>query len=162
MFSDDPIKAFATPIYKPSAQGKVAPRVVSVKVLTTQKNGFLVQSGVADLGEMSGVDVYKLEDGFFIDPVYPTPSARRVAAKELPKSAALLFHLTKNELIQVNAGNSTTVGYFVMYETDGRVTLRGHDQPVVDKKFFRRSIANASEIRKLNVDVLGHIYDIKQ
>ena len=162
VFDDDPVKAFATPMYKPSAPGKVAPRVVSVKILTTQKNGFLVQSGVADLGEMLGVDVYKLEEGFLIDPIYPTPSAKRVAAKELPKSAVLQFRLTKNELIRVRTSNSTTVGYFVMYETDGRATLRAHDQPVVDKKFFRRSIASASEIRKLNVDVLGHIYDIEQ
>jgi len=109
-----------------------------------------------------GVDVYKLEEGFLIDPIYPTPSAKRVAAKELPKSAVLQFRLTKNELIRVRTSNSTTVGYFVMYETDGRATLRAHDQPVVDKKFFRRSIASASEIRKLNVDVLGHIYDIEQ
>ena len=162
VFDDDPVKAFATPMYKPSAPGKVAPRVVSVKILTTQKNGFLVQSGVADLGEMLGVDVYKLEEGFLIDPIYPTPSAKRVAAKELPKSAVLQFRLTKNELIRVRTSNSTTVGYFVMYETDGRATLRAHDQPVVDKKFFRRSIASASEIRKLNVDVLGHIYGIEQ
>ena len=162
VFDDDPVKAFATPMYKPSAPGKVAPRVVSVKILTTQKNGFLVQSGVADLGEMLGVDVYKLEEGFLIDPIYPTPSAKRVAAKELPKSAVLQFRLTKNELIRVRTSNSTTVGYFVMYETDGRATLRAHDQPVVDKKFFRLSIASASEIRKLNVDVLGHIYDIEQ
>ena len=72
-----------------------------MKILTTQKNGFLVQSGVADLGEMLGVDVYKLEEGFLIDPIYPTPSAKRVAAKELPKSAVLQFRLTKNELIRV-------------------------------------------------------------
>ena len=162
VFDDDPVKAFATPMYKPSAPGKVAPRVVSVKILTTQKNGFLVQSGVADLGEMLGVDVYNFEEGFFIVPISPTPAAKRLAAQELPKSAVLQFRLTKNELIRVRTSNSTTVGYFVMYETDGRATLRAHDQPVVDKKFFRRSIASASEIRKLNVDVLGHIYDIEQ
>ena len=45
-----------------------------------------------------------------------------------------------------------------MFESDGRVTLRAHDQPQPDKKFFRKSVSSAKEIRKFHVDILGHTY----
>jgi CRISPR-associated endonuclease Csn1 len=66
--------------------------------------------------------------------------------------------LTKNEFVEVQLGDELFRGYFVMFESDGRMTLRAHDQPQPDKKYFRKGIGGARLIRKLNVSVLGHIY----
>ena len=57
-----------------------------------------------------------------------------------------------------NMDEITYEGYFVMYESDGRLTLRAHDQPKSDKNYFRKSVTNAASIQKFHVDVLGNIY----
>ena len=45
-----------------------------------------------------------------------------------------------------------------MYESDGRLTLRAHDQPKPDKDYFRKSVGSAKRIQKFHVDTLGNIY----
>ena len=154
----DPVKAFATPFYKPSAPGKVAPQVTHVTVLETQRTGIKLQHAVAELGEMTGVNVYRVEHGFFVEPLYPVASAVRLNVKAPPQSAEFVCSLTKNELVHIRLGDEVCLGYFVMFESDGRVTLRAHDQPQPDKKFFRKSVSSAKEIRKFHVDILGHTY----
>jgi CRISPR-associated endonuclease Csn1 len=155
---NDPTKAFALPFYKPSAEGKVAPLVTSVRIVTTQRTGIRLANAIAELGEMTGVNVYKLKRGYFVDPVYPAPAEVRLNNKPHPPDAEFQFSLTKNDFVEVQLGDVLCRGYFVMYESDGRMTLRAHDQPQPDKKYFRKGIAGAKLIRKLNVDVLGHIY----
>lgn len=157
-YGEDPSKAFSIPFYKPSAPGKIAPIVTTVKVWTTQKTGMKLDGAIADLGEMSGVNVYKINKGFFFDPVYIVSSHLRLNVKPVPESAKFLFKLSKNDLVRVTIGENTHTGYFVMYETDGRLTLRAHDQPKPDKKYFRKSVSAASDIQKLQVNVLGNIY----
>jgi CRISPR-associated endonuclease Csn1 len=54
-------------------------------------------------------------------------------------------------------------GYFVMYESDGRLNLRLHDQPLTsDIGYFRKSIYEVSKVEKFNIDVLGNIYPIQK
>lgn len=160
-FGDDPQKAFAQPFFKPSQIGKHAPLVRSVKVLSTQRTGLFVQGGIADLGEMHGVKVYKTTKAYFLEPLYPVDKAQRINVEPIPQDAIEQFVLTKHDYVGLKIGEEVIYGYFVMYESDGRVTLRAHDQPKPDKKYFRRSIAAASSVEKFGVDVLGNVFRLK-
>jgi len=60
--------------------------------------------------------------------------------------------------VAITLGDTTYQGYVVMYESDGRLTLRSHDQPKPDKDYFRKSVASAKRIQKFHVDVLGNTY----
>ena len=155
---DDPKKAFATPFYKPSSKKKTAPQVNSVRIISTQRTGLQLKNAIADLGPMMGVDVYRIGKEFFFDPAYPARVSARLNVKKIPEEAQFLFFLTKNHFVQIEIGGEITRGYFVMFESDGRMTLRAHDQPKGDKKFFRKSVTAAINIIKFNVDLLGHIY----
>ena len=157
-YGDDPIKAFATPFFKPTAAGKVAPPVTSIRIISTQRTGIRLKNAVAELGEMIGIDIYRVPNGYFIDPKYPAHASDRLSYKPPPEDAEYCFLLTKNDYVQVVIGSETYFGYFVMYESDGRMTLRAHDQPQPDKKYFRRSVSAARLIQKFHVDILGNIY----
>lgn len=156
-FGDDGKKAFATPLRKPSKDGN-GPIVKAVKVLSTQKTGMHVRGGVADLGDMLAVSVFKSGQHYLIEPEYLASSEVRISSIAIPSDAVFLFYLRKNDYLEIKLGNQTYFGYFVMYESDGRLTLRGHDQPKPDKEYFRKSIANAQLVRKFHVDTLGNIH----
>lgn len=156
-FNDDGKRAFAEPIFKPSRDGD-GPQVKTVKLISTQKGGMKVRGGVAELGDMLHVDVFRDGKRILIEPAYMAPNSARIAPGSIPDSAEFLFSLTKNDLVAVTLGDVTYQGYFVMYESDGRLTLRAHDQPKPDKDYFRKSVASAKQIQKFHVDTLGNIY----
>lgn len=151
-------KAFAEPIYKPTAPGKKAPLIRTVKLASTQKSGMRVRGGVADLGEMLYVAVYRHVNKHFIEPVYAASKGIRVVSSCTPNDAEFLFFLTKNDYVRITLGDICHEGYFVMYESDGRMTLRAHDQPKPDKEYFRKGVASATRIEKFHIDVLGNLY----
>ena len=151
-------KAFAEPVYKPSAPGKKAPQIRTVKLASTQKSGMRVRGGVADLGDMLHVAVYRHARKHLIEPVYAADKEIRVASSCIPDDAEFLFYLTKNDYVRITLGNICHEGYFVMYESDGRMTLRAHDQPKPDKEYFRKGVASATQIEKYHVDILGNLY----
>lgn len=156
--NDDGGKAFATPLYKPTADGKKAPPIKTVKLLSTQNTGAFVASCIADLGDMLCVDVYRAGSRYVIDPVYGFDKTKRINPTKIPDEAEFICTLAKNDYVRVAIGNEVREGYFVMYESDGRLTLRAHDQPQPDKVYFRKGVGSAKEIVKFNVDVLGNIY----
>jgi CRISPR-associated endonuclease Csn1 len=155
---DDGKKAFATPLFKPTNDGKTAPPVRTVKLKTTQNTGALIGNAVADLGDMLHVNVFQNDKRYFLIPVYGILSDRRINPITAPENADFLFSLTKNDFLEVTLSTETTRGYFVMFESDGRLTLRAHDQPQPDKNYFRKSVSSATKLSKFNVDVLGNIY----
>lgn len=155
--NDDGKKAFAQPVYKPSKNGK-GPLVKSVKIASTQNDGVLVQGGIADLGPMLHVDVYRAGQRYIIEPAYAVDDSIRVKPRHLPDNAEFLFSLTKNEFVRITLRSERYEGYFVMYESDGRLTLRAQDQPKPDKSYFRKSVADAALIEKFHIDVLGNRY----
>ncbi len=155
---DDGKKAFATPLFKPSSDEKAAPPVRTVKLIVTQKTGALIGGAVADLGGMLRVDVFQSGKRYSLIPVYGVHSDRRVNPVSAPEGANFLFSLTKNDFLEITIGSEVTRGYFVMFESDGRLTLRAHDQPQPDKSYFRKSVSSATKISKFNIDVLGSIY----
>ena len=117
-----------------------------------------VRGGAAELGDMLHVDVFRDGKRILIEPAYMAHNSARIAPSSIPDSAEFLFSLTKNDLVAVTLGDVTYQGYFVMYESDGRLTLRAHDQPKPDKDYFRKSVASAKRIQKFHVDTLGNIY----
>jgi len=155
--SDDGKKAFAEPVFKPSKAGKGS-LVKSVKLASTQNSGIRLRGGVAELGDMHHVDVFRAGVRYHLEPAYLASVDCRLNLPSVPENAEYLFSVSKNDYIEVTFGDTKHVGYFVMYENDGRVTLRAHDQPKPDKEYFRRSVATATRIRKFHVDTLGNIY----
>lgn len=157
----DPEKAFGSdrpPIRKPSADSKKSPIIRSLRIEVTQNSGFFVRGGIADLGNMLHVDVFRHNNGYVVVPRYGVDVSRVRGSVAPPSDATFCFSLTKNDLVEVDLGTQVVRGYFVMYESDGRMTLRAHDQPQPDKKFFRKAVAKAASLRKFNVDILGNIY----
>jgi CRISPR-associated endonuclease Csn1 len=161
-FGDDPKKAFGPlqpKLLKPSKDGKNAPEIRAIRVEETQNSGLLIRGGIADLGEMIAVDVFHQKlGGFAVVPRYQAFSEKMRSTVTAPAESIFCFSLTKNDFVEVEIGKEIVRGYFVMYESDGRMTLRAHDQPQPDKKFFRKSVAAAKGIKKFNVDVLGNRY----
>ena len=151
-------KAFSTPLFKPSADGKMAPVVRTVKLRTTQNTGAVIGRSIADLGTMLHVDVFFREKRYYVIPTYAIPDEKRVNPIVPPLGAEFLFSLAKNDFLEVTIGSETLRGYFVMFESDGRLTLRAHDQPRADKAYFRKSVSSATRLLKFHVDVLGNIY----
>jgi CRISPR-associated endonuclease Csn1 len=165
-YGDDPKKAFSPQqpkLYKPSKVIKNAPEIRSIRIETTQNSGLLIRGGIADLGEMIFVDIFQQKNGAYsVNPRYQADLAKMRNINVATENSNFLFSLTKNDLIEIEIGEEIIRGYFVMYESDGRMTLRAHDQPQVDKKFFRRSITSAKNIKKFHVDILGTRYLEKQ
>lgn len=158
---DDPKKAFGganSRVRKPSGDGRTAPEIRSLRVEVTQNAGVIVRGGIADLGDMMYVDVFKSGPAYVVVPRYAAGNASIRGGPQPLQDASFCFSLQKNDFVEIVIDDQTVRGYFVMYETDGRVTLRAHDQPQPDKKFFRRSVSNAARISKLNVDVLGSLF----
>ncbi len=161
-FSDDPKKAFGPQqpkVLKPSKIGKVSPEIRSINIEITQNSGLLLRGGIADLGEMVCIDILQNNTGGFTAiPQYQTSASKMRGSTTNSADSIFCFSLTKNDFVEIAIGAETIHGYFVMYESDGRMTLRAHDQPQPDKKFFRKSITGVKAIRKFHVDVLGNIY----
>ena len=159
----DPKKAFKTPFFKPSNKGKSAPLVRTVKVLTTQKTGVLVRGGVADIGSMRSLSVYFKNGKYVFKPEYKVAEIKRVNKLIDTSDSVFLFSLIKNDYVRLKLRGHVYEGYFVMYESDGRLSLRMHDQPLASEiGYFRKSVAEVEKIEKFNIDVLGNIYHVKK
>lgn len=160
-FGDNPKKAFGPQqpkMLKPTKDGKNAPQIHAIRIEVTQNSGLLVRGGIADIGGMICVDVFRQGGRFHVIPRYQaSPSKMRGTAAET-RDSGFCFSLTKNDLVEIVMDGKTIRGYFVMYENDGRMTLRGHDQSQPDKNYFRKSVATATHIAKFHVDVLGKTY----
>ena len=161
-FGDDPKKAFGPQqpkLLKPSKEGKNAPEIRAIRVEETQNSGLLIRGGIADLGEMIAVDVFQQKIGSFaVVPRYQAFPEKMRSTVAAPAESKFCFSLTKNDYVEIEIGTEFVRGYFVMYESDGRMTLRAHDQPQPDKKYFRKSVAGAKNIKKYNIDILGNRY----
>lgn len=156
-YGDDGKKAFAEPVFKPSKTGKGS-LVKSVKLASAQNNGVRLKNGIADLGVMLHVEVFKHGARYLFEPAYQVITERLLKPPHIPEDAKFLFSLNKNDYVKLQLGGISYEGYFVMYESDGRLTLRAHDQPKPDKEYFRRGIASAQNIQKFHVGILGNIY----
>ncbi|MBN9133899.1 MAG: type II CRISPR RNA-guided endonuclease Cas9 [Nitrosospira multiformis] len=161
-FDNDPDKAFGSQqpkLLKPSKVGDKAPEIRSIRVEVTQNSGLMLRGGIADLGNMMWVDIFRHEtQGYSAVPWYQAGVDKIRGASGNRAGYTFCFSLTKNDFVEINIDSEIVRGYFVLYESDGRMRLRAHDQPQLEKYFFRKSIASAKSIVKFHVDILGRVY----
>jgi len=179
-FGGDGAKAFSAnqpPLFKPSGEGKIAPIVRSVKLLTTQKSGLPVRNGVAANGGMLRVDIFTKGGKFYAVPLYVADAVKA----DLPNRAVVaykpeeewpvmddgyifLFSLHPNDWVSIKLKEGNKSGYFSgMDRSTGAVSLWAHDRnQSVGKDGQLRGIGmkTALAIEKSHVDLLGRLHKV--
>jgi CRISPR/Cas system Type II protein with McrA/HNH and RuvC-like nuclease domain len=172
-------KAFKEPILKPSHTGTLPHRIRRIRIEEKLKPSVSIRGGAAELGEMNA---YRLgldcEGKFAFDPRYsinvkektPQVSDLKVKiVKEKPlRSLSGNHHLVlrKNDYLVIEfAANgkkrlAPIEGYLHQYESDGRLTLRRHDQVKVENSgehchYRSKDWSSAVRIQFFRVTILG-------
>jgi len=177
----DGAKAFAAsqpPLYKPSGAGKVAPRIRSVKLTTTQKSGLSIRNGIANNGSMLRVDIFTKAGKFYAVPIYVADTARDnlpnravVQGKpeaewpEMDENHVFMFSLHPNDWVCLRYKNSPNrEGYFSgLDRATGNIDIWLHDrnQSLAEKGLLRgNGIKTVLAVEKCHADVLGNLYRV--
>lgn len=164
-------KAFgdeADPFYKPlnaerNSQKVIpqthGPRIKSIRLPKNKGSGIHIRGGITELGNSLRTEVYSTEEGYFFRPRYKLAEQKLFGITNPPKNSRRLFSITQDDLIDVTLDDGKQHrGYFVMYEGDGRIQLRDHDQP--KKNAHRFGTGKIRHLKKLKVSVLGEISDV--
>lgn len=169
-------KAFAQPVYKPSAPGKQAPPVRTVKILSTQKGGVAVRGGVADQASMWRVDVFEKGGKFYLVPIYQSdrrkgadlPIRAATAAKlrsdwtVIDESFSFCFSLCLNDPVRLTNKDGSFMGYFAGLNVNtASITIATHNRDVSVSKngvFSSLGVKTAHAFEKFHVDILGNLY----
>ena len=116
---------------------------------------------------MLSYELWRENGQFAIYPQYAAPVDEQIGTS-LPTGGLRLGPLRRNDFLTIEWAKQRNgkqpeiiAGYLHGYESDGRLTLRRHDQPRVDKNqerfhHFRGPISQASVIRVWRFDILGH------
>jgi len=171
-------KAFAEAVHKPSAPGKQAPLVRTVKLLSTQKGGVRVRGGIADQASMWRVDVFEKAGKFYLVPIYQ--SDRRKGAQlpnravtpgknreewELIEDDAFKFSVCLNDPVTLRQRKDAFTGYFAGLDiSTAAIHIWAHDRNLtIGKDGLYRSLGvkTAHGFEKYHVDVLGHLYSAR-
>lgn len=179
---------FAQPFQPPPGKkGKIRPVIRSIRLPDTHGTGMLVRGGITGLGESISTEVWMTEDGLFFRPRYQATEEATFGLEETPIGARHLFNLRIDEPIEVVLADGEVIpgngfpGYFVVYESDGRMQIRTHDRPGKGKRkkekseekeeredtvgnnaddrdnsLRRFSVSGIVELRKYRVDALGN------
>lgn len=179
-FGGDGKKAFAPnqpPLYKPSAPGKKAPVIRSVKLLDTQKSGIPIRNGIANNGNMLRVDIFTKGGKFFAVPVYVADAAKpslpnRAIFQAKPESEwplmdedyQFLFSLYPNDWLRIELKDGVYEGYFAGIDrSNAAVSLWTHDrnQHIGKDGLYRGiGIKVAKSLSKYHVDMLGRLHKV--
>lgn len=179
-YNDNGNKAFAEPLYKPSAPGKTAPLIRSVCILSTQKSGLPVRNGIANNDSMIRADLFSKNGKFYIVPLYVADAARTdgqlpnravVANKheaewlEMDASYTFLFSLHPNDWVTVRLKGEVREGYYAgLDRATGAISLWLHDRNQAQaKNGLLRSIGikTALAVEKYHVDLLGNLHRVQ-
>lgn len=180
-FGGDGKKAFAPnqpPLRKPSAAGKAAPIIRSVKLLATQKSGIHIRGGIANNGAMLRADIFTKAGKFHAVPVYVADAVKA----ELPNRAVVafkpeeewtvmdetyqfLFSLHPNDWVTIRYKNAPErSGYYAgLDRSGGTIDLWLHDrnQSLAEKGLLRgNGIKTALAVEKYHVDLLGSLHRV--
>jgi CRISPR-associated endonuclease Csn1 len=179
-FGGDGKKAFADnqpSVFKPSKEGRVAPRIRSVKLLTTQKSGIPIRHGIAANGAMLRVDIFSKAGKFHAVPAYVADAARG----ELPNRAVIafkpeeewtliddsfqfMFSLYPNDWLSIQIKESFIHGYFAGFDrSTGAASLWAHDRSKSagkDGLYRGIGIKTAKNLIKCHVDFLGRVHRV--
>lgn len=174
-------KAFAAEqpsLIKPSAEGKNAPEIRSVKLLDTQKSGTPVRNGIANNGSMLRVDVFNKAGKVFAVPLYVADAAKaelpnRAATAHKPEelwpvidnSYSFLFSLHPNDWVRVKLKEGIKEGYFCELDrgSGASISIYVHDrnQAIGEKGKLRGiGLTTALAVEKYHVDLLGNLHRV--
>lgn len=168
---DNPKKAFADPVYKPSKSSE-GPIVRAIRVYDKPSSGGThVRGGLADNQSMVRTDVFEKDGEFYLVPVY----ARDVAARRLPTRAItggkaesewplvddsfdFCFSLHADDLVRIERRSSGSVDVLLGYfdgtnRRNGSIALNRHDNSGV--KWGSIGARRLLSFEKLQPDVLG-------
>lgn len=186
-YDDNPVLAFPikdteteTVFRKPNKHGQLGAVVKAVPILISQKLGLHVRNGITDThGTMVRIDVFvfwvKDKKHYSIVPVYAVDVENEVLptvdckGKVITEQHQFCFSLYPNDLIAIPDPNNADEKVFAYYvscdSTDGRLTLRFHDNAKRPDGFygaikgrehqFRVSTGRIAFIEKYQIDVLG-------
>lgn len=177
---DDPKKAFAEPVYKPTKSGEHGNIVRSVKVYDTlkSKTGFYINDGKAFVnnGSMARLDVYQKSNSkgkiehFFV-PIYTHQINLEKTGQKITKimpepkgftdvddSFTKVTSLFPNDYVRIYFSSSISEGYYRAYDVAaGPMSLL--PQSASDaKSTIRYSARSAISIEKMDISVLGDNY----
>ncbi|NOS97176.1 MAG: type II CRISPR RNA-guided endonuclease Cas9 [Methylotenera sp.] len=151
--------------------------IKGVKLERTTKTGVLVRGGLADNGEMLRVDVFTKTGRFYLVPIYladrvsgvlPNKAIRAATLEqdwpEIDETYQFAFSLCNNDLILIadkkGEDNSFLRGYFKRaHRGTGNINIEGHDR---SWKKEGVGVQNIGTFKKLQVDVLGNVFEVKQ
>lgn len=179
-YGGDGEKAFGPnqpPLIKPSAEGKPAPVIRSVKLVNdSQKSGTLVRAGVADNGDMLRIDVFQKGKLFFAVPIYVADANKadlpnRAAVQDKPESEWIemdasyhfLFSLYKNDWVVLRYKNGEPRGgYYIGFNRSKvSIDIEFHDRDKTKNKksmWEGNGIKTVQAIEKYHVDMLGELH----
>lgn len=161
--SGDAEKAFQQDFHKPinpNAKRKgptpeQGPVVRSIRIPKNKTSGLKIRGGVTELGNAIYTEVYWTGERYFFLPRYAAPIEQTFGIEPLPDKSSKLYGLTQDDLVEAILEDGTChFGYFVMYEGDGRLQIRNHDQQ--KKNAHRFGVAKLKSLRKFKVDLLGN------
>lgn len=161
--SGDSEKAFQQDFHKPinpNAKRKgptpeLGPVVRSIRIPKNKTSGLKIRGGVTELGNAIYTEVYWAGERYFFLPRYAAPDEQMFGIEPPPDKSSKLFSLTQDDMVEAILEDGTChFGYFVMYEGDGRLQVRNHDQQ--KKNANRFGIAKLRCLRKFKVDLLGN------
>ena len=167
-FNGNAEKAFAEPFYKPKADGTRGPSVKKVKTKETMNSYVLVNNGVAGKKSMVRIDVFKTEKGYDAVPIYVCDIISKNRPLVSPSGQQLreenfLFSLYKNDYILIETkktnGIAVKVNYLEFDVESSRIKVYKNDQKQATD---RHSIRSAKLIKKLYVDLLGEVHEVKK
>ena len=177
----DGAKAFAAnqpPLYKPSGDGKAAPRIRGVKLTATRKSGLPVRNGVAKNGDMLRSDIFTKGGKFYAVPIYVADTVRKNLPNravvqrrsenewpEMNEAYVFLFSLYPNDWVCLRYKNTLQrEGYFSgLNRATGNIDIWLHDrnQSLAKNGLLEgNGIKTVLAIEKCHVDILGQLHRV--
>jgi CRISPR-associated endonuclease Csn1 len=172
-YRDDAKKAFAEPIFMPVKDSNTtkAPRIKSVRLVTSEKSGIEINHGFASNGDMVRVDVFKQDGKFHLVPIYvyhftKTTLPNRAIARSKSEDQwtevddrSFLFSLHKNDYVNLIDKKGKYEGYYVCCDRyDASIDIKAHDSDSNfgangQKGFGTKAL---KDIQKYSVDFFGN------
>lgn len=173
LHGNDPKKAWATPLYKPTNDGSQGPEVKRVRMQKVQNTGVSIGNhGIADNDSMVRVDVFSKNHKYFLVPVYVADLVKKnlpnqaIAAHtpetqwpEMDNTYTYLFTLYPNDLVRVELKKKHYFGYYKGADRNtGTLTI---EEPARRGTKDRPGVKQALIFEKYNVDYLGRVSRIR-
>lgn len=172
-FGNEPKKAFAEPLIKPSKNGNGSV-VRSIKIFSSGIAGVKINKGLAINDKMVRVDVYIKAGKYYLIPYYVADIANGIVKnkvitvhkeqsdwKQIDESYQYLFSLSKNDLVKITTKDKEELlGYYNSTDIDSaRININPHDNKNIK---IRKSVMSLLSFEKYQVDLFGNYHKVKK